>query len=56
MNIFQRIGAEYSTFGTCLLNDVDGNKMKIIHEDQSNVAKKVNTIVVEWLAGTYVEH
>ena len=51
MNIFQRIGKEYSSFGTCLLNDLDGKKMEIIHEDQSNVAKKANTIVVDWLAG-----
>ena len=28
-------------------------KMEVIREDNSNVDKKVNSIVVDWLAGTY---
>ena len=54
LNILTRIGSKYENFGTCLLDDHEGDKMDIIIHDHRNAEAKLYTIIKKWLAGKCV--
>ena len=53
VNLTEKIGAEYTTFGTVLLEDNDGSIMEAIEKEKMGNAKNINTEVFRrWLRGT----
>ena len=51
MRVIDTIGTNYSQFGTCLLNDEDGQKILAIEADNPKVQQKVKEIFTEWRKG-----
>ena len=52
LNIPEEIGTKYFQFGTFLLDDRNGSKVKIIAHKHSNDAEEINTeILQQWLTG-----
>ena len=46
------IGTQYVQFGTCLLNDKNGSKVRNMAHKHSNDAERINTeILQEWMTG-----
>ena len=52
VNIPVEIGIQYVNFGTFLLDDANGSRVKIIEHQHLNKAEQINTeILQEWLTG-----
>ena len=52
VNLTEKIGAEYTTFGTVLLEDNDGSIMEAIEKEKMRNAKNINTEVFRrWAEG-----
>ena len=52
INIPVEIGTEYVQFGTFLLDDLNGSRVRIMAHHHLNKAKQINTeILQEWLIG-----
>ena len=58
MNILQSIGADYSSFAICLLNDDDGQKLETIKASNNYKVKPiVQEIFNEFMKGdNYIHH
>ena len=53
IDIVEEIGADYELFGTLLLKDNNGNKIKIIEKsERGDVLRIVAEILRQWLKGT----
>jgi pyruvoyl-dependent arginine decarboxylase (PvlArgDC) len=53
VNLAEKIGAKYSTFGAVLLEDNDGSIMEAVENEKRENAEKINTEVFRrWLRGT----
>ena len=53
MNLADKIGAKYTTFGTVLLEDNDGSIVEAIENEKRENAESINTQVFRlWLRGT----
>ena len=48
------IGADYSRFGICLLNDVDGRILEGIKKDYHLVEERVDQILRKWLKSEFL--
>ena len=52
IDIAEEIGADYELFGTLLLEDNNGNKIKIIEKsERDDVLRIVAEILQQWLKG-----
>ena len=51
IRIMDRIGSDYHTLGTCLLNDKDGGIMRTIEHDYKVSDKILNEVFHRWIKG-----
>ena len=51
IQVMERISADYSALGTCLLNDIDGAKLGAIVNNHHLTEKIVDAVLTDWLRG-----
>ena len=51
IRIKDKIGSDYTTLGTCLLNDNDGNRLREIEKDHHHSKEKLDEIFYRWKKG-----
>ena len=52
LKVPQQVGANYSMFGICLLNDITGSRVGVIENDCQRMSEKIILrILQEWLEG-----